>query len=85
MIRPAKIAVIRPLAASRPELTPNARASGRATAVTVRPASRSLENEAAEYEENSPFKSEINVACFGLSALRIPPTPTYVHMNAGQA
>ncbi len=44
MMNPARIAVIRPLAASKPELTPKARASGRATAVTVSPARMSLDN-----------------------------------------
>ncbi len=47
MRSPAIMAVMRPAAASAPELTPKARANGRATAATVRPASRSLEQEEA--------------------------------------
>ena len=41
---PAMTAVTRPAAAVAPELTPKARARGRATAATVTPDKRSLEN-----------------------------------------
>ena len=44
MTIPAIIAVIRPEAASAPELTPKASASGRATAATVSPDIRSADN-----------------------------------------
>jgi hypothetical protein len=44
MIRPANIAVIKPALALAPEATPNASASGSATAATVKPASRSWRN-----------------------------------------
>ena len=57
MTKPAMMAVMRPDAASKPELTPKAKARGKATAVTVRPANRSLENFAPLYPENSFCKS----------------------------
>jgi hypothetical protein len=44
---PATIAVISPVSAPTPELTPNARASGSATMPTVMPASRSVRHHAA--------------------------------------
>src|SRR5690625_5787995 len=42
---PAMIAVMRPAWAPMPEVTPNARANGRATIATVRPASRSTRHD----------------------------------------
>ncbi len=48
MTKPATTAVYRPLTGDRPEAMANARASGRATTPTVRPAERSFRNIAAE-------------------------------------
>src|SRR5262245_140165 len=53
MMRPARMAVTNPAAAEAPEATPNASASGNATAATVRPAKGSCWNLASEYPENS--------------------------------
>ena len=50
---PPIIAVTIPAAAVAPELTPNASASGRATAATVTPAIRSLEKLFPLYPRNS--------------------------------
>ena len=75
MTNPLMIAVIIPLAAVCPELTAKAKASGSATAATVRPAIRSLVNVVLLYPENSRCKSERNEASFGLLPC-IPPTST---------
>lgn len=55
MSKPATMAVIKPAPASAPLLTPKAKASGKATAATVKPASISLTNFCELYPLNSLF------------------------------